>query len=77
VIVELRIAVARIEVGEARGYHSDDVLLDAALLAGASVKHVALGVGEDLSDGLPVTPVDDFAGFLSARAQATDTLLEG
>ena len=52
VVVELGIAVARIEVGEARGYHSHDVLLDAALLAGASVKDFALGVGEDLGEGL-------------------------
>ena len=63
-VVELGIAVSGIEVGEARRDDPDDVLFDAALLARAGVKDLALGVGEDLGDGLLVAPVDDFAGLL-------------
>ncbi len=77
VVVELGIAVAGVEVGEARRYHPDDVLLEAALLARSSAKHLALGVGEDLGDGLLVAPVDHFAGVLVSQGPGHGHALGG
>ena len=77
VVVELWIAISRVEVGETRRDNSDDVLFDAALASRSCVEGLALGVGEDLSDGLLVAPIDHFAGLVVGQSPGQGHALGG
>src|SRR5665213_409825 len=75
VVVQLGIAVSRIEVSEACSYDANYVLFDAPLFARSCVEDLALGVGEDLRDRFLVAPVDHFAGLSVGQSPSgRDTL---